>query len=520
MTVWSLGPTQVGTPALDEFHVIVVVCDGFGAVIMCLNFLFGRPPEQGVPLSLVKRTGALLVAVFLTLSLLAPQTARADSTTEKSITNASTWIADAWKTKPKQFVSAGTTADGIIALSAADQKPDTVRAMLLDLKKRGPSYSANYPAGLAKMVMTADIAGQNPRTLFGCERDLVAELKAMVQERPAKTREYWGPYLIAIALTRTGEQVPAWVIADMEKNQDTATGGFGYFDNNGAFIGDPDYTAVGISAMNSVAKNPKNASDQARANTSIGKATTWSTTAANQMTDAAGNRYWQGDSPANSTGMLASALGEVGVEITSPVRYLTSTQQTDGGWLASANGTTSNVMATTQAVLGVIGEGYGTARSTQVPEMVKCGTTTPPETVYNSPGDRVVNGRNWRTTCEPYSQTTRCRALIEATTVSQVRGRFVVTNAYVFNNMTYLPSPRSLWKTNPLGGNGVFKADVRWTAADGRAWRTECDTPLTGRGGCRSFAEASVIETITRPGQSTQYKWTTKEIFNSMVQFS
>jgi len=170
----------------------------------------------------------------------------------------------------------------------------------------------------------------------------------------------------------------------------------------------------------------------------------------------------------------------------------------------------------------VVGEGYGTARSTQVPEMVTCSTTPtkPPATVYNSAGDRVVNGRKWRTTCEPYSQTTRCRAFIEATTVSQVRGRFVVTNAYVFNNMTYLPSPRSLWKTNPLGGKGVFKADVRWTAADGRAWRTECDSALTGRGGCRSFATASVIETITRPGQSTRYRWTTKEIFNNMVQFS
>ncbi len=488
-------------------------------------------------MSLFKRTAALCAALLLTLGLMTPQTARADTPTDKSITDASTWIADRWENNRNQFFAAGTVADGVIALSAANREPDTVRSMLTTLKKDGPGYSNGHGDRLAKMIMTADIAGQNPRTFFGCERDLVADLQAMVEDRPSTTKEYWGPYLIAIALTRAGEQVPAWVIADMEENQSGTSGGFGYMEG-GTFFGDPDYTAVGISAMNLVKGNDRNAADRARAEASIEAAVLWSADAVNQKQDGAGNFYWESDSSANSTGMLASALGEVGVEIESPVRYLTAQQNPDGGWPGIHNGTRSNVMATTQAVLGVIGEGYGTARSSQVPEMEDCGATsptetptppvnpappvkpTPPKTVYNTPGYRVVNGREWRTTCEPYSQTTRCTANIKATTVSQVGGRFVVTNDYVFNNMTYLPSSRSLWRNNPLGGYGKVRANVSWTGSDGRQWRTECDTALTGRGGCRSFAQADVIETISRPGQTNQYRWVTKEIFNNMVQFS
>ncbi len=675
-------------------------------------------------MSLWKRTGAIFVALFLTLTLIAPQTARADATSEKSITDASAWIANRWETKRGQFFAAGTTADGIIALSAANREPNTVRSMLVDLKERGPNYTdfdGGYPAGLAKMIMTADIAGQNPRTLFGCERDLVAELLALVVERPKESREYWGPYLIAIALTRAGEQVPAWVIEDMEKNQDKVSGGFGYFENDGTFVGDPDYTSVGISAMDRVAHNPKNAADKQRVDANVEKAKQWSADAANQKSDAASNSYyWETYSSTNSTGMLASSLGEVGVEIESPVRYLTSQQKTDGGWAAAHNGKKSDVMATTQAILGVVGEGYGTARSTQVPEMVDCDTQTAPQfttqpasttvapgadatftvavtgepaptikwqqndggwwsdiknateatlilanvkgdspplevravavnlagtrysnvatltvgtvvdpgvtpvfttqpasttvtagdqagfmvratgnpaptitweedvkgtwtpiqgaigtvltfdklgidsdgrqvravatntagatasnvatitvkpvvkptppvtptppvkptptypaTVYNTPGKQTVNGREWSTTCEKYSQTTRCFANIKATKVTLVGGKFVAKTDFVFNNLTYLPAPRKFWtdNKNPLGYEG------QWTTTDGRKWKTDCNTPVTGNG-CRSYIWARVVENVAGPGQPIRYAWVNKWEFNNMVQYS
>lgn len=135
--------------------------------------------------------------------------------------------------------------------------------------------------------------------------------------------------------------------------------------------------------------------------------------------------------------------------------------------------------------------------------------------IYGTPGTHHVNGRVWHTTCEPYSQTRRCRTTIQATVISYTGGRYVKTNGWAFNNLTYLASPRSLWAGNPLGGYGRVGGTARWNGTDGRAWRTECDTALTGQSGCRSFAVAKVIEQ-TRSG----YRFVTKEIFNNMVRFS
>ncbi|NHB85409.1 hypothetical protein G7085_14415 [Tessaracoccus sp. HDW20] len=94
--------------------------------------------------------------------------------------------------------------------------------------------------------------------------------------------------------------------------------------------------------------------------------------------------------------------------------------------------------------------------------------------VYTTPGRHFVNGRWWDTRCEKYSITTRCRTEILATVITYRNGRYVTSNTWTFNNLTYLPSPRSAWVRNPLGKAGS------WTATDGRKWRTECDTPPPG----------------------------------------
>ncbi|SHJ42032.1 hypothetical protein SAMN02745244_02467 [Tessaracoccus bendigoensis DSM 12906] len=135
--------------------------------------------------------------------------------------------------------------------------------------------------------------------------------------------------------------------------------------------------------------------------------------------------------------------------------------------------------------------------------------------VYITPGTHTVNGRQWRTTCEPYSRTKRCNTEIQATVISQEGGRFVKRNGWAFNNLTYAASDRALWKGNPVGGYGEVGGKTAWTAADGRKWRTECDTATTGRFGCRSYIEARVIEPA-----GSGYRWVTKWIFNNMVRFT
>lgn len=94
-----------------------------------------------------------------------------------------------------------------------------------------------------------------------------------------------------------------------------------------------------------------------------------------------------------------------------------------------------------------------------------------------------------------------------------MNGRFVQTNDWVFNNLTYLPQmTRQQWKGNPLGATGS------WTDASGRAWRTECDTAVTGRNGCRTYAEADVIAAVTVNGVRG-YRWETRMVLNNIVRF-
>lgn len=132
---------------------------------------------------------------------------------------------------------------------------------------------------------------------------------------------------------------------------------------------------------------------------------------------------------------------------------------------------------------------------------------------YITEGTHHVNGRDWRTACEPYSQTKRCRAEIWATHITEVNGRFVTKNQWVFNNLTYLPAPRALWTGNRLAYTN------KWTATDGRRWYTECDTPVTGGNGCRSYAEATVISRTKMEGKWVHRRYKTF-VFNNIVMFS
>lgn len=232
-----------------------------------------------------------------------------------------------------------------------------------------------------------------------------------------------------------------------------------------------------------------------------------------------------------STTVTAGGNATFTVAVTGdPTPGITWEQDVNGIWTAitGAAGNTLTLEKVTNEsnglkVRAVAANAAGFTVSTIATLTVKSAVIPPkeyPATLYNTPGYHKVNGREWFTTCEKYSQTQRCTTTIKATTVTYVNGRFVVSNDYAFNNLTYLPSPRALWKNNPLGGYGKVDAEVKWSTADGRKWRTVCDTAATGRDGCRTYATASVIETIKKPGQSNQYKWVTKEIFNSMVQFS
>lgn len=128
---------------------------------------------------------------------------------------------------------------------------------------------------------------------------------------------------------------------------------------------------------------------------------------------------------------------------------------------------------------------------------------------YSTPGVHLVNDRYWRTTCSMYSTTVvRCTTDIYGTKVFSKDGSWYKQNDWVFNNLTYLPSPRANWANNNLGKS------VAWTAADGRRWESECDTAATGRGACRQYVYSDVAS--EKGGVVTQQRM---RVFNSLVKF-
>lgn len=108
----------------------------------------------------------------------------------------------------------------------------------------------------------------------------------------------------------------------------------------------------------------------------------------------------------------------------------------------------------------------------------------------------------------------RCFTDIWGTQVSYVGGRYVATNGWVHNNLTYLPYlTRAQWGSNPLANAGGF------TSA-GRQWRTECDTATTGADACRSYILTSnKVQAAQNADGSWRYFLADVWEFNNMVLF-
>lgn len=140
-----------------------------------------------------------------------------------------------------------------------------------------------------------------------------------------------------------------------------------------------------------------------------------------------------------------------------------------------------------------------------------------PVDVYSTPGYHQVNGREWRTMCEPYSQTIRCRTEIWATQVVYSGGRYVKSTGWVFNNLTYLPlMTREQWGSNPL----AIDSGGRTFTSGGRQWRTECDTATTGRGGCRSYVlSLGVVHAVQNADGTWRYYRANAWVLNNMIRF-
>lgn len=127
--------------------------------------------------------------------------------------------------------------------------------------------------------------------------------------------------------------------------------------------------------------------------------------------------------------------------------------------------------------------------------------------VYQQTGTWTFNGRTWTTMCSPYSsQVERCSTDIWGTVVTYANGKFTPTNKWVFNNLTYKTSPRSIWAPgDPLVTPGEHNSG-------GRKWKTECNTAWTGQGACRSQIWSTFAGV-----KDGKYQHITQWVFNNIV---
>ena len=135
--------------------------------------------------------------------------------------------------------------------------------------------------------------------------------------------------------------------------------------------------------------------------------------------------------------------------------------------------------------------------------------------VYTTPGYRMVNGREWNTTCGAYSSTaTRCTATILATVVKKTTTGFVAVTDWAFNNLTYVDQAGPAWATNPLARTGSY-------TSGGRQWTTTC-TPnvVVGPRTCRTSLWATVYGRTARAGGGYTYYAKKAWVFNNVVVLS
>lgn len=231
----------------------------------------------------------------------------------------------------------------------------------------------------------------------------------------------------------------------------------------------------------------------------------------------------------NTSGLVAAALSDLKPDTVAGIRgWITGMQQSNGAigydTKVAADGITVNnrgtwVRSTAQGLLAFAPISFHQleASSAPAPEpSVKYERTAP----YTLEGEHTVNGRQWRTECEPYSKTERCRAEIWALVVHRTGNAYSIERGWAFNNLTYLPFlKREQWSTNPLGGFGQQGFNKEFTGTDGQRWRTECDTATSGRNGCRAYRMTTVYNATPRAAGGYAFSQESKWVFNNIVLF-
>lgn len=300
--------------------------------------------------SLLKRWSAVGTAAAIALFGLtaATPTAWADMT-DVATNQAANYLATSL---PKKS-STSANIDSALALASTGQctYAAPLRTLVGRLEDQAASYIKGKPAAAAKLAIAVDALGLDPEQFGG--KNLVA---AVTKDLPANGDVGSYPFsqsLALIALDRAGATIPDSMVTRLldEQNED---GSFG--------TDDPDSTALAITALHAVA-------DSTDEQDALADAIAW---AASHQT---GEGYWENYSPVDSTGLMGSAAALVGDDDTAAAArtWLLGQQLDDGGFANTLDGTSSNLMATADALWLLSGTSYSTASL----DLASCGATPP-----------------------------------------------------------------------------------------------------------------------------------------------
>lgn len=265
----------------------------------------------------------------------------------------------------------GTFVGAALALSAARSctYSSTIAALMASIKAQAADYVGTDPARAANLAIAAITFGADPTSFGGL--DLMSILAAGTQP-DGQVGAYPSSYsqsLAVIAYVRAGLPVPAALLANLVAGQDP-TGAFGYT-YGGTFYPDYDTTGLAIEALSAAHGD----------STAIENAIEW---ALEEQTVAG---YWPNPySPVDSTGILGSGLEFAGTSAGNAIVWLKTQQLADGGFPASVDSTTSNVMATANAMWLLTGSNLVTVSTLVCP----ASATDPAATVSAGTGDPTL----------------------------------------------------------------------------------------------------------------------------------
>ncbi|WP_374929196.1 hypothetical protein [Kytococcus sedentarius] len=282
----------------------------------------------------MRRTHRLIAAGFAaslalsapTASLAAPAQADADLAAQYLVAQAD----------DEGVATPGQRADLVIALAAAGGQDSRVTAEATLLAESSDEYVTDNAAAAKTLIALdagcVDHAHLHDKLLAGMAED------GSVGSFPSA----FGQSLVIIGLHRSGQDIPQVVVDRLKAWQTGADGSFEYED---FATGEPTFDADGtaLAAMALDAAGDEAASDRAL-----------SALEARQTEQG----YWENYSPVNTTGLVADALADDGRDVAEAQGWLAGQQQADGGFPSALGSTDSDVMATTQAMFGVTGNGY------------------------------------------------------------------------------------------------------------------------------------------------------------------